>query len=168
MGPGLNVGEVVKILTPDDQLYLERMVLQHSADGSKMFLHYIHQSDQDRHPHDHPWDFKSLIVHGAYYDKVPIFKHMGTGEVGQRENFAPWQELELKFSHYSKTLLSSGMWNHKTTRQLHAVELISESPVISLVWCGPKKAEWGFFTEDGWVHNQEYLKDNHNQPQVVD
>lgn len=170
MESGLSVGEIVKILTPDDKLYLERMVLGHQADGSKLFVHYIHQSDQDRHPHDHPWDFKSLILHGGYYDKVPIFAvNDGSGRMGRREEFEDVMGPDLIFSHYSKNLLTRGMWNHKTTRQLHAVELLDPTqPTITLVWAGPKKAEWGFFTEDGWVHNQEYTKDNHNQPKVVD
>ena len=38
----------------------------------------------------------------------------------------------------------------------HRLEL-HEGPVWSLVFMGRKVREWGFQTEDGWVHHEDYL-----------
>jgi hypothetical protein len=31
-----------------------------------MRFHLIWERDQDRHPHDHPWEFQTLILEGGY------------------------------------------------------------------------------------------------------
>ncbi len=35
-----------------------------------IYLHQIHTKDWDRHLHDHPWRFASLVLSGAYCEKV--------------------------------------------------------------------------------------------------
>jgi len=34
----------------------------------RIYLHHILRSDKDRHLHDHPWDYSSIILKGGYFE----------------------------------------------------------------------------------------------------
>ena len=95
-------------------------------------LHHILCSDTDRHLHDHPFDFTSLLLSGGYW------------EVQDRG----W--CTVKGYHPRWSLL------RRRAEQAH--RLVLERPVWTLVVSGPKRRAWGFHTERGWVHHREYLK----------
>lgn len=37
--------------------------------------------------------------------------------------------------------------------------VLENGPVWTLVWGEPKRRKWGFHTEDGWVHWEDYTTD---------
>jgi len=117
------------IPAPDGSPYLERIVLEEAEDGSKVYLHILYQSDGDRDLHDHPWNFVSHIIYGEYIE------HRSDG---------------------SKQMFFAGDTNEKEADTLHRLEL-PNGPVITMIECGPKIREWGFQTEEGWVHHKDYL-----------
>jgi hypothetical protein len=108
-----------------------------------VYLHHLMRSDADRHLHDHPWAFWSLILWRGYCELEPLAGQgsapmfVGTGE-RQRINRRP------------------PLWlvRHLATDR-HALEL--DRPAWSLIWVGRRVREWGFHTEDGWVPWQEYV-----------
>lgn len=111
--------------------YLTRYVVNEAEDGSKVYLHFIHQSDDDRDFHDHPWDWHSEILQGSYKEYRPE----------------------------SSTIFRPGDVNVKVAEQLHRLEVL-EGPVITMVFRGPKRREWGFQTPGKpWVHHETYLNE---------
>jgi hypothetical protein len=92
-------------------------------------LHKILRSDQDRDLHDHPWDFLSFILSGAYAELTPD---------GRERAFVP------------------GDVNVKRAEDLHSLRLLNGDPVWTLVVTGPRRRRWGFATPSGWVHWREY------------
>jgi len=94
-------------------------------------LHKILRSDDDRHFHDHPFDFVSFILHGHYVEVTPD---------GKRSFF----DFDI---------------NRKRAEELHRLVLPEGGPVWTLVFTGPKRRSWGFQTEAGWVHWREYVAD---------
>jgi hypothetical protein len=55
----------------DDGLYLRRWFFTPKTKWYRpRFLHYIHQSDKGRFPHDHPGSFYTSILRGGYVESI--------------------------------------------------------------------------------------------------
>lgn len=78
-------------------------------------LHIWTDSDDTRFMHNHPWNFLTIILKGAYTDVT---------EDG-------------------KERLSAGMVRYRKAGHLHFVGWPLK-PTITLLICGPKKHKWGF------------------------
>jgi hypothetical protein len=100
-----------------------------------LYLHNFLRSDADRHCHDHPWSFCSLILTEWYVEHTPN---------GERR-FKP-----------GSVLYHPAEW-------LHWVEVAK--PMWTLVLVFPKRREWGFLTERGWIRWQKY---EHSFPGACD
>lgn len=99
----------------------------------RLYFHKIKRSDGDRDMHDHPWWFITLLLRGGYTEHTP------SG---------------------SKFKAAGSIIKHKAS-DLHRLELPNGKECWSLVLAGSKKRSWGFDTENGWVHNQEYNDTKH-------
>ena len=121
-------------LGPDHDPYMKRFKII----DTPLFairVHRILRSDADRHLHDHPWSFVSFVLRGGYLEYAPH----GCGIPGccqRREVIAPWVVF------------------HRAA-DLHRLRL--SRPALTLVFCGPRRREWGFQTESGWVPWRDYL-----------
>jgi hypothetical protein len=91
-----------------------------------IYLHHFLRSDNDLHFHDHPWSFLTLLLSGGYREHTPA----GTF----------WRR---RFS----ILFRTAEWRHW-------VEV--EKPVWTLVMRFPRRREWGFHTEEGWIDWRTY------------
>jgi hypothetical protein len=108
------------------ELYMERYYLQRSK-ALSVRLHHLLTDDLMRHPHDHPWDFASLLLTGGYRETTPE---------GSADYWAP-------------CIVS------RPAEQLHSLELLA-GPMWTYVVTGPLRRRWGFQTEQGWVYWREY------------
>lgn len=96
----------------------------------RFFIHEIYEADADKHPHNHPWDFKALIVYGGYVEQT---------EEGERE-VKPWMIVR------------------KTRDQFHKVLRLRGSVSISLFYATGPYIEWGYQTEEGFILEPQYRK----------
>lgn len=99
----------------------------------RVYLHHIRKSDEDRHLHDHPFNFLSIILWGGYRE--------WTGPHGV------W---------YGKNMPLRKRFVFRKATDFHRLEL-SEGPVWSLFIAGRRIKEWGFDVDGKWVHWKEYL-----------
>lgn len=116
--------------------YMRRWILR--TPWGTLRLHNILRSDEDRHLHDHPFDFTSLLLTGgyteeAYTESTPSFDNSRTAKT--------WPRFSIV---------------RKQAEEAH--RLIVDKPLWTFVVSGPKRRSWGFHTEKGWVHHREYLK----------
>lgn len=114
--------------------YMRRWLFRHPWGNVR--LHCIMRSDSDRALHDHPFDFVSLILRGAYIEHRPMLARNPAGPTVIRRYRA-------------------GQLNRCRAEDPHRLEL-REGPVWTLVFCGRKRREWGFHAEEGWVHWREW------------
>lgn len=91
-------------------------------------LHHIMRSDNDRHFHDHPFDFTSFILRGGYVE------------------YTPGNPLRV--------CLPGSIVNRRA-EDLHYLKLIGDS-AWTFVVTSPYYREWGFHTEDGWIKADQY------------
>lgn len=125
---------VKKIVSQKGVTHFRRWRLFWSPWGS-IYLHNITNSDLDIDPHDHPWDFSSLIIKGSY------------SEVSRY----PIDDYKVDYTKVYKP----GMVNTKKTVDCHKLTLLTPS-VWTLVFVGKRKHDWGYQTAKGWVHHKEY------------
>ncbi len=107
--------------------YMRRFFLIKTKFGS-IRVHEILRSDGDRHLHDHPFDFLSIILSGGYTEITPL------GETKKGP-------LSLIF---------------RRATDLHRLVLGEGQTAWTLVFTSPWKRRWGFQTEHGWVDEKDY------------
>lgn len=129
-----------RVIHIDGNVHLIRYKLINTPFGG-IYIHRFMRPDMDRHMHDHPWNFATFILNGSYtelFDPLPNLYGMSPGPTYKRY----WRKLSFHRMH---------------TNQAHMVTKISNyTPLITLVFVGPKKDDWGFYTLNGWVQWEKY------------
>ena len=97
-----------------------------------LYVHQICESDHDRDPHDHPWNFQSLILSGGYFEEV-------------------FPKLYNREYYYEGDVVQ-----HKAT-DAHKLTLLTDE-VWTLVLTTGRERYWGYQTSKGWVGHEEYRK----------
>lgn len=132
------------LVDPDDGPYMLRYIVQ--TPWGTVRLHNIRRSDRDRFLHDHPWDFWSLLLTGGYVETLP-------GTVRERVSLmhgaVAWKEVPNRRVWPWLSLV------RHAAEDLHG--LVLDQPIWTLVWTGPRRRDWGFQTDRGWVYWRTYL-----------
>lgn len=101
--------------------------------GIAIRVHCIMRSDSDRAVHDHPWDFVTVLLDGAYYEHRPVYD-------------------DGLYAGDSLTRYEAGSILFRRAADLHRLELPEGQMVWTLFITGPRKQSWGF------VENLAYKK----------
>lgn len=97
-------------------------------------LHVILSHDKDIALHDHPWNFRSVILAGAYYEQ-DVFRSVRIREPGDT-------------------------YTSQAERFHRIVKLRNGKPVMTLVIGGKWRNLWGFLTtKDSIIAQKVYYKD---------
>ena len=116
---------------PEAGVYLRRWYIFRCPLGGVM-LHKIMREDLDRELHDHPWAFFSIVLRGGYV----------------QEEFANTRG-DVRF----RRIETANWMPHGVA---HRIAWLLRHPTWTLVFTGPKRSSWGFFTADGWVPWREW------------
>ena len=60
---------IKEIKSKSGEVHFRRWEILKTRCGS-IWLHAIYKADQDKHLHNHPWDFKSLVLKGSYLEQT--------------------------------------------------------------------------------------------------
>lgn len=124
-------------------------------------VHQILRSDQDRHYHDHPWWYISIVLRGGYFEVTPCGecgiserKWRGPGSIAFRRA-SSWHRLELK----DDGLLYC-IDPEKTYGETVAMRIRQDPNACwTLFITGPASQQWGFLVDGKKVPASEYLGD---------
>jgi hypothetical protein len=108
--------------------YLTRLFLVHTPWGGIM-LHWINGPDPEPDMHNHPVTFLSLIIRGEYVECL------WPGLRGER--LVRWFNFI------------------RAKTDIHRITRVAPG-TLTLVFYGPKRCDWGFFTPQGFVPWKEY------------
>ena len=122
----------------DGLVYLVRLrIVQTPWFG--VYLHDIHEPDNDPHPHDHPWTFVSIVLRGGYHEELSC--------VWPGRRIRSWPHRWEK---------KRGRWSVHRMNQSLAHRITHVRPrTKTLVLVGPRRSEWGFYAPR-FVPWQEY------------
>lgn len=169
--------DIWKDVGGERKLYLRRWFLKKSdrdrageeGDSGGVFIHRICMSDEDPDPHDHPWDFTTLILAGGYSDEQWDVERVPRGECGNRvhDGCGGFCAGDGTTEPYDTRLpaglehMKPGKIARRPAEHLHRVRLFHdgarEREAWTLVFTGPKRRTWGFMTQTGWVNWRKYL-----------
>jgi hypothetical protein len=114
-------------------------------------VHHILRSDLDRHLHDHPWRYATIILRGGYWEERPIFRDA-------LPLFAGLHAPAIKHSEaVTRTWHAPGALLRRQASDRHRLILPKGTTAWTLFFMGPRCQEWGFYTEHGKVAWEDYL-----------
>ena len=102
----------------------------------RIYLHKILRPDHDRHLHDHPWNFTTRILLGGYWEELPCSPIPHTVLIKRERG----------------TVIP-----HKAEEE-HRIDTLLRVPTWTLMTCGRKRKDWGFFVDGMYVPSDLYLK----------
>ena len=108
--------------------YLRRWYLV-STPWFGIYMHAIFLPDRDPWMHDHPWSFVSIVLKGGYLE--------GLGN-GVRHR---WR---------------AGSIHRLRHVDAHAIRSLDRTPTWTLILRGPRRRDWGYHTDQGWVDHATY------------
>lgn len=117
----------------ETKVYLRRLrIIQTPWFG--IYLHETSNPDVDPHLHDHPWTFWSLVLKGGY--------------------------TEAHYSHGRRTVNVWRRWSIHRMKlgDFHKITHLLRKPTWTLLLTGPRRKEWGFMTDKGWVPWHQYAR----------
>jgi hypothetical protein len=132
--------------------YMNRWwLLPYNRFGIAARVHQILRSDEDRHLHDHPWWYVTIILRGGYLE------HTDRGGDMDLKWYGPGSVLFRRASHYHRLVLRRGVG-----------ESLYNYPCWTLFITGPKRKDhdpehscWGFFVDGKKVPADVYLGDKY-------
>lgn len=123
------------IYREDGADYMVRWHILHTP-WFRIYLHKIILSDFDC-PHDHPWNFLTIMLKGSYREYSNWHHPKRLGCVDYKAPCVLYRPAE---------------WSHR-------LEVLN-GPVWTLVFLSSRKRKWGFWTKKGWVHWKNYKSTN--------
>ena len=100
-------------------------------------LHLIREPDRDRHLHDHPWNARTIILEGWYYELL---------------------------SDESTQVLERGQTKKILFNEYHRILAIKKPSVATLFFTWRYRGTWGFLVDGKKVPHREYLANENRQP----
>lgn len=137
-------------------LYIRRYYIS-MGKKRNIFLHAIRRSDDDRDPHDHPWDFTSTLLWGSYEE----YSEYGHFPLSVRPTYrgGPVKTDEKSYWRAASAARKRYHWGQTySVKAEHTHKLTLERPVWTLVRAEKGRRHWGFWTKTGWVHWRKYLE----------
>ena len=130
----------------DGSLYMERFWLVRPGRWLPFAvrLHQIRTADYDRHFHDHPWNFVSVVLRGYYIERRPDEIDPCFGRYGD-------SDVELQHSvHRNQYSIA-----YRRCTDRHLIVWVAPG-TWTLVITSRKRHWWGFYTPAGKVHWRDY------------
>lgn len=131
----------------EDKLYLRRWYVSGHGTGKQVFIHHIVRPDAGRELHDHPWDFKTRLLSGGYYEQFLENNSSGICSVNGR-----WAIGGDTLEHHAE--------------HTHRLDKVLDG-TYTLVTASAARRVWGFYTQQrradrwttalAWLPWREYL-----------
>lgn len=121
LGAGLPPRCYTQEISDAEGPYLMRYYVCPKGSVPQVWIHEILRSDPDPYLHDHPWDYTSVILTGAY------------------------QEETL----HGLVTFDPGATLRRPAEALHRLHLNART--VTLIVAGRQRRRWGFATPAGWI-----------------
>lgn len=158
----------LKLVDSSGRSYLSRWGYELPGNRGGVYLHNIGEPDPGQDLHDHPYNFWSVILSGGYDEWV---NSKYTAIFDAKQNVRWWKEYDwtgpLNPPRRGK-FITRRRWSvhHMDTDHCHRIGGVDDR-TWTLVIRGPRKQEWGFYTPDGWVHEDKYSRDRRDLVNAV-
>lgn len=118
---------VKEIRSQDGVLVFKRYAIFQTTFLS-LYVHFIYQADKDKHLHNHPWNFLTMVLRGKYYVMLP-------------------NSVEIK---------RPGSLSFMTRKGYHKIAFVVGPPVVTLFLAVGKWTPWGYDVDGKHIDSVEY------------
>ncbi len=129
--------------TSDGSLYMERGWIVKEGGwlanklGYSVRLHITYQADEGRHLHNHPFDFRTFVLDGVYYEErqfAKVIRSMGSSYVLSRVGFHRIEDIIVPYDSVVKdAIITLFLYNNRDPDN-----------------------NWGFLVNGNYVHHENY------------
>jgi hypothetical protein len=128
-----------------DRNYLTRLrIIQTPWFG--IYLHRFDAPDPRPTLHDHPWNFRSLVLRGGYVEADCYSTSPGKVPAGRNDWGIPVESLR---THGGWVRFTRGKVNAKRAEGLHTIVELLRVPTWTLMLVGRRRRVWGYTDPDG-------------------
>lgn len=135
-------------------LYLRRWFLTPIKIPARVFLHKICRSDIDKDLHDHPWDFVSIVLKGAYTEEIRDRPGAATRKVRRKRFSVAYRPAETQhrvaLDPMDLTIPQAMVMQSSPTAPDSLY--FDYRPCWTLVIAFRARRQWGFAAAEGHVH----------------
>ncbi len=115
-------------------------------------VHHIVRPDPDRHLHDHPFNFRSIVLDGWYVEERPFT------QLTDREALRIDGLVEDEDGTRALTTITAGSTYSAQATRWHRISRLSDGGAWSLFIMGRRINGWGFLVNGKKVPWREYLE----------
>lgn len=122
-------------------------------------LHHINRADHDRDLHNHPFNYRTFILHGGYAEFYEDGVHMakkkedGYWHLGSRVGIAPFSTYEDAGTRF----VAAGDTATGDAEKYHRIATVSEGGVWTLFMMTKNTETWGFAVDHKFVESKRYF-----------
>ena len=127
---------IKEIKSKEGDVHFKRWQILKTPFGS-IWLHAIHKADQDKHLHNHPWDFISVVLKGSYKEMT---------------------QQGIKFQ-------TPGKINVRDGSEYHKILEVESEVVYTLFFVSKPKRLWGYDVDNRFVDHEKY-RDMKNKGEI--
>lgn len=124
-------------------------VIKFGATGPR--IHIFWRGDGDPDFHDHPADFWTFPL-VSYVERYWCPK-----ERAYARRVVKAFRLHHRRAEFAHLVLGAWGGDYDLLPDVGVMPTVDARPIVTLVWWGKKRREWGFHTERGWVGWRQYL-----------
>lgn len=139
-----------------DAAYLVRLRILESP-WFGIYLHRFNLPDPRPTLHDHPWNFRSLVLRGGY---VEATAYSAARTDSRPVNSDPAWPATTYGEHGAWRTLRKGSVNRKRAEDVHTIVHLLRVPTWTLMLVGRRRRVWGYLDRDGtWTAFDEHRHD---------
>ena len=117
-----------EIISKKGELHFRRWGINAFIFG--IYIHQIYKADEDKHLHDHPWDYMSLCLKGSFIEE------------GEK----------------IITVVKPGSFIARKATRFHKIREMITTSANTLFITGPRRRVWGYDVNDVWIEGKNYHK----------
>lgn len=119
-------------------------------------IHHILRSDTDRHLHDHPWYYMTIILRGGYYEVTYATYEDTLKYFYDRRYKIFYGDDGIR---YKQRWYGAGSVIMRKPGSWHRLVVPEGQTAWTWFFTSRKKQDWGFMTDSGKVLWRNYFKD---------
>ena len=109
-----------------------------------IYFHKIYKADEDKHLHDHPWNYTSICLKGEFTE--------------EREFQTNLKNLGILEEHIPYSVVETFRVVRRKAESFHKIKKLLTPEVWTLFFVGKRRREWGYDVDGKWIDNVTYRK----------
>lgn len=122
------------------------------------YIHYIANADKDKHPHSHPWNFRTFVIKGGYLEAFYKNKGSQLNPKVFEGRYHVLSHLGQLFGYWSDII---SRMTYRNKDDYHKIVKLYDGPTWTFVWTGKRYPTWGYLVDGEHIESSTYREMKH-------